>query len=479
MKKWTKMLCLTASFMLVFSLLAACGGSGGGTTSATTAQTATEAAETKADATTEAQQSTDAQQTTDAQQATTQTPAEQPKDVQLRMSWWGGEARHEATINAINLYQEKNPHVKISPEYSGWDGYYQKLVTQLASKTEPDVIQIDASWITDLHSDEIFVDLLGQQGLVDSSTFDPGFLNGYCLVNGKLIGLITGISGNTLVINKDLLDQHNITLNDNWTWDDFIDYGKALYQADNSATFFLTESDGFDPVVHSFLRQLTGGQVIRDDFTIEVTQEQVQQMFQFVADMVEYNIIVPFSESAPLEGRINEYPAWINGKVGVATCSPSYYAEFKQTYPGNLDVIPLPKFADARISGNPAWPANILSVSINSQNQDEALKFMDWFLNDSEAALILGTVRSIPVSSAARQALINANLIDPAVDKAVNITLQENCEPESQIGLNEEIKQTIIVDLVQQVGFNRLTPEQAAQQFMDKLTVQLDELKGQ
>ena len=51
--------------------------------------------------------------------------------VTLRFSWWGGEARHEATIAAAELYMEKNPNVKIEFEYSGWDGYKDKLVTQL------------------------------------------------------------------------------------------------------------------------------------------------------------------------------------------------------------------------------------------------------------------------------------------------------------------------------------------------------------
>lgn len=61
--------------------------------------------------------------------------------VTLRFSWWGGEARHEATIAAAELYMEKNPNVKIEFEYSGWDGYKDKLVTQLSGGTAPDKIE--------------------------------------------------------------------------------------------------------------------------------------------------------------------------------------------------------------------------------------------------------------------------------------------------------------------------------------------------
>lgn len=41
---------------------------------------------------------------------------------------------------------EKNPHVIIEAEYSGFSGYYQKLVTQLASGNAPDVFQSDQGW---------------------------------------------------------------------------------------------------------------------------------------------------------------------------------------------------------------------------------------------------------------------------------------------------------------------------------------------
>ena len=35
----------------------------------------------------------------------------------LRFSWWGGSGRHEATLKALRLFEEKNPGVKIKAEY--------------------------------------------------------------------------------------------------------------------------------------------------------------------------------------------------------------------------------------------------------------------------------------------------------------------------------------------------------------------------
>lgn len=38
---------------------------------------------------------------------------------------------------------KKNPNITIEAEYGSWDGHYQKLVTQLAGGTAPDLMQTD------------------------------------------------------------------------------------------------------------------------------------------------------------------------------------------------------------------------------------------------------------------------------------------------------------------------------------------------
>jgi len=47
--------------------------------------------------------------------------------VKLRIMWWGAQERHDATLKALEKYSELNPHITFEPEYSGWDGYWDKL----------------------------------------------------------------------------------------------------------------------------------------------------------------------------------------------------------------------------------------------------------------------------------------------------------------------------------------------------------------
>ena len=121
----------------------------------------------------------------------------------LRFMWWGGEARHKVTMDAIQLYMKQNPNVKIVGEYGGFSGYQQKLLTQLAGNTAADIIQIDQPWMGDLMSQgDLFLDLYKAQE-IKLGNFEKNLLKSQCEWNKKLIGLPTGSNGIIYVVNKD------------------------------------------------------------------------------------------------------------------------------------------------------------------------------------------------------------------------------------------------------------------------------------
>ena len=77
------------------------------------------------------------------------TAASADETITLRFSWWGGDARHEATMKVIEQFEELHPNITIEPEYGSSDGYNDKLATQLAGGTAPDIIQIDPAFLPD------------------------------------------------------------------------------------------------------------------------------------------------------------------------------------------------------------------------------------------------------------------------------------------------------------------------------------------
>ena len=55
------------------------------------------------------------------------------QDVDLRMSWWGGNGRHQVTLKALEEFHKQNPDINVKAEYTGWDGHLSRLTTQLAA----------------------------------------------------------------------------------------------------------------------------------------------------------------------------------------------------------------------------------------------------------------------------------------------------------------------------------------------------------
>lgn len=107
-----KVLSVTLASAMAVVTLAGCGGGNSAQqttaaeTAATTAAGATEAAE------------------------STKTGDQEP--VTIRFSWWGGESRHKATLEAVDAFMKEYPWITVECEYSAWDGWQDKVATQLA-----------------------------------------------------------------------------------------------------------------------------------------------------------------------------------------------------------------------------------------------------------------------------------------------------------------------------------------------------------
>jgi len=46
--------------------------------------------------------------------------------VTIRIVWWGSDDRAKATNSAVQLFEQRNPTVKVQTEYSAYDAYFQK-----------------------------------------------------------------------------------------------------------------------------------------------------------------------------------------------------------------------------------------------------------------------------------------------------------------------------------------------------------------
>jgi oligogalacturonide transport system substrate-binding protein len=395
------------------------------------------------------------------------------KQVTLRFSWWGSEGRHKALLQAIDLYMSKNPHVTIEAEYSGFDGYYQKLVTQFAGGTAPDLTPLSADWIDDIAiKGDLVLDLNTQKNNINLQAFDQQFLSKYVVIKNKLVGLPMGVNGLVTAYNKDFFKRFGIPEDTKWDWNKIHEIGKQVHQKDTSA--YLLGALEFRTFLQPYIAQKTGKQWINDDKTLGFDQAVLAEAFAYYKKLLDDGVIQPVAESS-LYPDFTKNVAFQKGNIGMAFALASSITSLKQYVP-SLDAAQFPIPADAKASGVLVIPSNPLAINKQTKHPEEAAKFASWLLTELDSAMIVKDNYSVPPSNTNAQALAEKNLIDPTVAKAVKIALEKPGDPVNGISNNQEITK-LTNDYMQQVAFGQSAPEKAAKELVDRLQDKLKSIK--
>lgn len=403
--------------------------------------------------------------------------AESAKPVTLRFSWWGGEDRHKATQEVFQLYNSKHPNVTIVGEYMGLDGYKEKLMTQLAGGTAPDIMQIDVPWIADLNKQfQSFADL-NEYPVIDQSGFSADFVKSYGLYDGKLIGLPSGMNGVTMVLNTAVMEKFGIDKNTVWNWDNLLSEGRKVNEQDSGSYFLcIDQYSTVTRIVQPYLKQKTGNQLVKDDYTPGFEKADLVDLFTYLQKLFEAKVIEPAAQSYMFKAKYQENPIWMNQQACAGIEWVASMLPVKKHFAETADVTLPPIAPDAKNTGLVMRPTHLISINSKSENPDAAAEFLNFFFNDEEALAILKDTRAIPPTEKGKKICQEKNLIDPLAVKAIEIGNENQGMVENVISGNVQL-QNIMIDTVEQVGFGKMTPDQAADYMIQQFTVKLEELK--
>ena len=402
--------------------------------------------------------------------------------VTLRFAWWGSDARHEATLAAIDRYMELYPNVTIEGEYQGYDGYQQKLMTQFAGGTEPDLMQLDYVWNPEWEGQEtMFVDM-ADSDLVDISGFQKQALSDYMTVNGRVIGLPMNTSGFGTMINKDFFDKHGIDVNTVWTWEDMIEAGKKVHDENPDDYLFAIESGtttgGISPfILSAYIYSKTGHYWATDDGAkVQATEEELTQAFDILQQLFTSGTAQPLGEASLFTGQMEQNPKWLNGQIGFTVDWTATVDKYKGSLSEGSFAVGQPPFAkDGDNQNIQLTSAMGLGVSARSKNADSATHFANWLMTDPEAALLLGTKRSVPNNSTALKALEEDGQVSSEISQMLKWATAAPAARTPMIQTNSEVAD-IIKDICEHVVYGKMTPQEAAQKFLSDVQAKLDSL---
>lgn len=406
--------------------------------------------------------------------------AAEEAETTIRFSWWGGDARHEATLEAIELYESEHPGVKIEPEYSSYSGYYEKLVTQLASQNAPDIFQVDQGWVAELSArGDVFADLEQFSDVIDVEQFSESMVNDYCIVDNQLSVLPFGYNGTVFLYNKDLLadwcdEDGNLQME---SWADFIQIGTELHEKNPECYMTTAVTDGYlRYILKPMLEQITNEIDIQDDFTLGFDAEQMTQAYESFLEIFTKEVSQPYEEAILFDSMQNN-PQWLNGQIGGIFL---FFSNIDTEIAGldyEYGVIGMPKFEDAEISGQECCPSLMVAVNknVDEKQQAAAAEFIEWFLNSAEASEILGTVRGVPGSESALNTLTEQNVLSELMSEAIQISNDTISLKNGAYELNASVK-AVCVEYMESVIYGELEPAEAAEEMLDDLEAVLADL---
>ena len=407
-------------------------------------------------------------------------PAMAEEPVQLRFSWWGGDTRHEATLKNLERYHELNPNVTIEGEYGGFDSYYQKLLTQLASNTAPDIIQVDYQWTADLMLQEApLVNIYDLTDKIDITNLAIDAVKGYCGTDDYLIGVPMGINGRGIFYNIDFFEKYGIEASDDWTWEDMIAAGEKVNKQNPDAHLLFMQGNAIPYLLKDQIKQKLGVDMFSADYKMNFTEEDLVEAFETIQKLFETGTLPPPEELVLYEGVAPEQiPNWLDGRWGMSVLSasnlPSIIAGTSDFEIGTMRWVVAEGATESNIT---VAPTQMLAVNANSPHIDEVCKFINWFINDEEAIMTAKDTRGIPCNTKAVEMLQVNGLVQPQVSDMTNKALAFPGSAENGVTLNTELT-NMMYEAIYSVAYGRQTPAEAAAQLIDDASLLMEDLKA-
>ena len=248
----------------------------------------------------------------------------------------------------IQNFEDQNPNVIVQLEPVSGRDYYARLLTQLAAKAAPDIMQIGDDAVPSFVSKNAFVPL---DTYLKGINFDPSIYLPGLLDPGKINGvqylLPKDYSPLAVYYNKTLFDAASVPYPvEGWTWEDLLATAQKLTVKDASGN--VTQwgiqlpaawTTGFEYWVAA-----AGGSLISADgktFTGVMDSPEVARAVQFYADLYnKYQVAPPPADMNAFGGGNSEFA---NGKAAMMLFGRWPQGGFKTNPNISLGVVAPPQ----------------------------------------------------------------------------------------------------------------------------------------
>lgn len=264
---------------------------------------------------------------------------------------------------------EAYPNIKVGMEVSAFAEHWDKLQTQLASGTEPDIIQIQSLRMPAFAVRDAFKPLtpvMEQDPEFNIADFFPAIVDGLS-VGGDAYALAFDVGPIHLYYNRDLFAAKGVPLpspTEPMTWEAFRDAATRLTDAE-AGQYGYAIQPGIDAVV-PWLWSGGGDYMNAEETTCTLDAPDALAALDFVVGLVRDEIAVPVTDLAnPNFSR----EAFYSGKVAMTQDGPWNILNTRTNAAFGWDIAPMPRGK----AGSVTWVAGSgYGLSNTTEHPEEA-----------------------------------------------------------------------------------------------------------
>ncbi|WP_319559596.1 sugar ABC transporter substrate-binding protein [Marispirochaeta sp.] len=300
--------------------------------------------------------------------------SEQQATTTIQYAFWGNPDAIGVEEEIINIFEAKNPGIKIEPVVSGYDDYHTKLLTLLAGGVPPDVVRIDSYFFQDFMRAKALreiSDLIDRDG-IDLSKYYPLGVQENTYADG-IYGLPWGTAPLYMLLNLKMFRDAGVPLPPmDWDWKDFARITKTLTKGEGAEKQF-----GFATSVRNLSSILpfvwaNGGDLFDPSMTyFAFDKPEAYEAIQKLADLYREGYMPQDALNAPSNTVLNRW--FVNNKLAMMGGAASDILTIQNVEGTEFEAWPLP---NGRIKKTTVYKSNIVGISSQSKKIDQAWTFL-------------------------------------------------------------------------------------------------------
>ncbi len=368
-------------------------------------------------------------------------------------------AQEETLKKMVEVFEEKNPDIKVDVQLTGYDDYFTKLATTVGGGNAPDVFEMNMENFLAYMLRGACADLTG---LVDPASYSEGTLSAVSS-DGKLYAVPMSFSTCVLFYNKALFDQAGIDYpDDTWTWTEAQAAAEKIRALGDDIWGY------YQPISYNeFYKSVkgNGGSLLNKDYTAFTvnTPENVAVLEAMLARVRGEDRVMPNAED--MAGR-GDWDLFSEGKLGMLVSGIWGFQTFTDQCDFDWDITVEPGFKDK----STFFFANVNCVSTESDKQEAAARFVDAMGSDPDIVqLRLDASWELPTIADQTKLTQYLEVTPPDNREAVFDSMDYAVAPPALL------EQGAVSEIIGNVLGTLETNDMTAQEALDEIQAQLEE----